>query len=148
MVVAVDKLERFFRLAGSVDVDKSDLRRYEEFLNRKLHDLLIRAEATAKANGRDVMRRTDVPVTKGLQECLHRFDDLLAEVPVRPALELIVAQPPMDLAYGDDLEAWLPDLAGGLSVALARTFRIVDPEVKNPQTRHWEQIFQLFDLLL
>jgi hypothetical protein len=148
VVVAVDKLERFFRLAGDVDVDKSDLRRYEVFVNRKLHDLLIRAQATAKANGRDVVWRADLPVTKGLQECLHRFENLLAEAPVRPALEQIVALPPLDLAYGDDLDAWLPDLAGGLSVALARTFRIIDPDLKNPSTRDWERTFQLFDLLL
>jgi hypothetical protein len=46
------------------------------------------------------------------------------------------------------LEAWLPDLAGALSVALARTFRIIDPEVKNPATEHWDCTFELFDLLL
>ncbi|MDB5450802.1 MAG: hypothetical protein JWQ52_1930 [Phenylobacterium sp.] len=148
MVVAVDKLERFFRLAGGVDVDQSDLKRYEGFVNGKLHDLLIRAQATAKANGRDVVQRIDVPLTKGLQECLHRFDDLLVEAPIRPALEAMVAQPPLDLAYSDELEAWLPDLAGALSVALARTFRIIDPEVKNPATEHWDCTFELFDLLL
>ncbi|MDB5483797.1 MAG: hypothetical protein JWO83_4850 [Caulobacteraceae bacterium] len=148
MVVAIDKLERFFRRAGAIDVDKSDLGRYEAFVNRKLHDLLIRGEATAKANGRDIVQRIDLPVTKGLQECLHHFEALAAEVPVRPALEEIVARPPLDLAYDVELEAWLPELAGGLSVAIARSFRIVDPEVKNPSTEHWERTFQLFDLLL
>jgi hypothetical protein len=39
-------------------------------------------------------------------------------------------------------------VVGGLSVALARTFRIVEPGLKNPQTRHWERAFQIFDLLL
>jgi len=42
----------------------------------------------------------------------------------------------------------LPRVAGGLSVALARAFRIIDPDLKNPQGRHWEQTARLFDLLL
>jgi uncharacterized protein DUF1931 len=33
-------------------------------------------------------------------------------------------------------------------VALARTFTIVDPDVTNPQTRHWERAFRILDLLL
>nr|MEA2798314.1 hypothetical protein [Phenylobacterium sp.] len=148
MVVAISKLERFFREAGRIDVDKSDVSRYEAFVNRKLKDLLIRGEATAKANGRDVVQRIDLPVTKGLQESLYRFESLANELPIRPALEQIIALPPLDLAYDDELEAWLPDLAGGLSVAIARVFRIIDPEVKNPSTEHWERTFQLFDLLL
>jgi hypothetical protein len=148
MVVAIDKFERFFRLAGGIDVDKSDLRRYEEFVNRKLSDLLIRAEATAKANGRDIMQRIDVPLTKGLQEQLHQFRTLVAEVPVLPALRDMVARPQLDLGYDVELDEWLPELAGGLSVALARSFRIIDPEVKNPASEHWERTFQLYDLLL
>ena len=32
-------------------------------------------------------------------------------------------------------------------MALARTFTIIDPELKNPQTKHWERAFQIFDLL-
>lgn len=34
------------------------------------------------------------------------------------------------------------------SVALARTFKIVEPKRKNPQSEDWERAFQLFDLLL
>jgi hypothetical protein len=37
---------------------------------------------------------------------------------------------------------------GGLGVALARSFRIVDPEVGNPNTEHWERSFAFFQLLL
>jgi len=33
-------------------------------------------------------------------------------------------------------------------VALARTFTIIDPDLKNPQTKHWERDFRIFDLLL
>jgi hypothetical protein len=39
-------------------------------------------------------------------------------------------------------------LAGGISVALARTFKIIDPALKNPQSEHWERSQRIFDLLL
>jgi len=36
----------------------------------------------------------------------------------------------------------------GHSVALARTFTLLHPQVKNPQTSHWERSFRVFELLL
>ena len=59
-----------------------------------------------------------------------------------------MARPPLDLAYGVETEARLPEVAGGLSLALARTFKIIDPDLKNPQSEHWERSFRIFDLLL
>jgi hypothetical protein len=37
---------------------------------------------------------------------------------------------------------------GGLSIALARSFKIIDPDLKNPKSEHWERSLRLFDLLL
>jgi hypothetical protein len=33
-------------------------------------------------------------------------------------------------------------------VALARTFKIMDPSLKNPQCEHWDKAFRIFDQLL
>jgi len=33
-------------------------------------------------------------------------------------------------------------------VALARSFKVIGPNTKNPATREWERAFQLFNLLL
>jgi hypothetical protein len=65
---------------------------------------------------------------------------------VRPILEQMVAIPPLELAYSEETEGSLPEIAGGLS--LARAFKILEPKLKNPQTEHWEQAFRVFDLLL
>jgi Domain of unknown function (DUF1931) len=35
-----------------------------------------------------------------------------------------------------------------VSVALARTFRIIEPQLKNPRTEHWERVLRVFNLLL
>ncbi|MDB4872165.1 MAG: hypothetical protein JWL97_3169, partial [Gemmatimonadales bacterium] len=53
-LTSIAKFERFFRETASIDVDKDDLRRYNDFINDKVYDLLIRAQAAAKANLRDV----------------------------------------------------------------------------------------------
>ncbi|MGZ3297268.1 MAG: DUF1931 family protein, partial [Xanthobacteraceae bacterium] len=40
--MGVARFERFFRAAAGLDVDKEDLKRYADFVNRKIYDLLIR----------------------------------------------------------------------------------------------------------
>jgi hypothetical protein len=147
-VIAVAKFERFFRLAAGLDVDKSDLKRYSTFVNDKIYDLLLRAQAAAKANGRDVIEPHDLPITKGLQERIHEFRRIDEQIELQPILDHLAALPPLDLAYSTETEARLPAIAGGISVALARTFKVIDPDLPNPQTEHWESVLRIFDLLL
>lgn len=144
----IARFERFFRVAARLDVDKQDFKRYREFVNRKVYDLMIRGEAAAKANGRDIIAPFDLPITKGLQECIYAFRQMDEAAELEPILDYLTARPPLDLAYSEETEARLPEVAGGLSVALARSFKIIDPELKNPQSRHWERSFAIFDLLL
>ena len=42
----------------------------------------------------------------------------------------------------------LPQIVGGLTVALAWTFRTLDPDVKNPDTTHWDRAIEIFNRLL
>lgn len=142
------KFERFFRAAAGLDIDKADLKRYNDFVNRKMYDLLIRGTATAKANRRDIIQPSDLPITKGLQECIHHFRNIDEELELKPVLEQLSALPPLDLACSTETEERLPEILGGLSVALARVFTIIDPGLKNPRTEHWERAFELFNLLL
>lgn len=132
----------------ALNVDKTDLKRHNEFINHKIYDLLVRAEAAAKANGRDIIQPFDLPITKGLQERVHEFRLLDQDVELQPVLDDVIALPPLDLACAADTEARLPEIAGGLSLALARTFKIIDPDLKNPQSEHWERSFSIFDQLL
>jgi hypothetical protein len=134
-IMAVAKFERFFRLAASLDVDKEDLKRYSDFINQKLYDLPIRGQAAAKANGRDIIEPFDLPITKGVQECIHAFKRLDETIELRPILDLLVAHPPLDLAYSAETEVRFPGIVGGLSVALARTFKIIDPAPRSSRIR-------------
>jgi hypothetical protein len=146
--MSVAKFERFFRLAAGLDVDKQDLKRYSDFIDQKIYDLLLRGQATAKANVRVIIQPFDLPITKGLQESIHEFEKLDEQLELRPILDQLTARPPLDLAYGDDVEAWLPEVVGGLSLALARAFKIIDGSLRNPQTEHWQKCFRIFDLLM
>jgi hypothetical protein len=146
--MSVVRFERFFRVAAGLHMDKTDLRRHGDFVNQKLHDLLVRGQATAKANGSGIIEPHDLPITKGLQESIHQFRRIDQEVELRPILDELAARPPLDLVYSDETEARLPGLAGGLSFALARCFKILDPDLKNPRPDDWERSTRIFDLLL
>ncbi len=147
-VMGVTKFERFFRAAGEVSVDREDIQRYLDFVNNALYDLLIIGQATAKANLRDVIQPWDLPVTKGLQESTQAFERLDEDIELQPILESLAARPPLDMALDLDTEARLPLLFGGISVALARTFRLIDADVKAVHTVQWDRTFQLFRQLI
>ena len=147
-VMAVTKFERFFRVVAGLDVDKQDLRRYSDFVNQKIYHLLLRGQATAKANGRDVIEPHDLPITKGLQESIPAFGALDEDIELKAILDHITARPPLYLAIGAETASKLADIAGGLSVGLAHTFKLIDPTVKNPATEDWERAFKIFNLLL
>lgn len=148
VVISVASFERFFREATDLDVDKADLKRFELFVRDQIADLLIIAEARAKADDRDVIESRDLPITKGLQESIHRFKRLELGAEVRPMLEQIATRPQLDLAVAVDVDEVLPEVAGGVSLALGHTLRIIDPTIRNPATEHWERAIRIFDLLL
>ena len=147
-VTSVSSWERFFRAAAGLNIDKNDVKRHQDFVDARLRQLIVRAEAVAKANGRDLIEFWDLPITAGLQTCLHEFEDLDADLDLTGALREIAPVPPTDFDYSEDARKNLASVAGGVSVALARVMRLLDPEVKNPQTTHWERAEQLFEVLL
>jgi hypothetical protein len=106
------------------------------------------AVVSARANGRDILQSSDLPLTKGLQERMREFEKLAHEVPVEAVLDQLARHPPLDAAPSDEVEARLPAIVGGLSVALAQCFVILKPQSKNPGSGEWNQAIDLFNLLL
>jgi hypothetical protein len=147
-VMGIPRFERFFRAAAEVDVDKDDLKRFSDFVFEQIYDMLTRAQANAKANIRDVIEPWDLPITNGLQERMHEFEKLDQDIELEPFLAHLAAQPQLDVSISDETTQRIPTLAGGLSVALARSFKIIDPKMVNPSSEHWERAFRLFDLLM
>jgi uncharacterized protein DUF1931 len=147
-LMGVARFERFFRVAANLDVHKNDLKRYSDFVNEQIYDLLLRANATAKANSRDIIEPYDLPITKGLQESMHEFERIDEEIELEPILEHLAGRPQLDRGYSEETEARLPIVVGGLSVALGRTLKVLDPDRRTPRSEDWERAFRIFDLLL
>ena len=80
----------------------------------------------------------------GFTKSVHAFERLEEEIELRPILESLAARPPLDAALADDTQARLRLLFGGISVALARTFKLIDAELKAVHTEEWERTFSLF----
>jgi hypothetical protein len=139
--------ERFFRSVASIDIDKNDVRRFREFIDEEIDAIAIAARDSAKWNARDVIARQDLPITRGLQERMREFDKLDEAGEIRELLRREVRRPPADVTFDEETEQLLPDLFGGLSIALARSFRLVDPKVVNPSSEHWDRVFNWFRLV-
>ena len=140
--------QRFFRSAASIEVDKQDIKRHQDFIDTMIDDLAISGRNSAKSDGRDVIDPRDLPITKGLQEQMREFDKLEEAEEVRELLSQSARRPPEDVTFSDDALQLLPELFGGLSIALARSFKVIDPTLENPGTKDWDRAFDLFRLVL
>jgi hypothetical protein len=87
-------------------------------------------------------------VTKGLQESVHEFERIEEQIELRPILESLAARPPLDAALSEQTRARVPLIFGGISVALARTFKLLDAGLKAVHNQEWERAFSLFRMLI
>jgi len=143
----ITAFERFFRSVASITIHKNDVRRFREFIDEQIDDIAIAGRNSAKWNGRDVVVAQDLPITKGVQERMREFDKLEEADEIRELLRQEVREPPSDVTFAEDTEQLLPELFGGLSIALARSFRVLDPKVSSPSTENWNRVFTLFQLV-
>ncbi|HEY3691513.1 MAG: hypothetical protein QOH09_1687 [Pseudonocardiales bacterium] len=143
----VPVFERFFRVIASIQIDRSDVRRFRDFVDQQIDDIAISGRNSARWNGRDVIAPQDLPITRGLQERMREFDKLEEAEEIRELLRQDVRRPPAEVTFAEETEQLLPEVFGGLSVALARSFRVIDPTLANPGTAHWERAFEMFRLV-
>jgi hypothetical protein len=147
-VMGSTKFERFFREAGQVRVDRDDVKRYLDFVNDVIYDMLLMGQATAKPNARDIIEPWDPPITAGLQQCMHQFGRIDEDIELRPILDSLAARPPLASALSEETQARLPLLFGGISVALARTFDALDAELTAVHTDEWDRAFSVIRILI
>jgi hypothetical protein len=147
-MTGIPEMKRFFRSAAGIEVDKDDLKRFRVFVDEKVDDIAIAGRNAARWNGRDVIEPQDLPITKGLQERMREFDKLDEADEIRELLRRTLRRPPDDVTFSENAEDVLSEVFGGISIALARSFRIADPRLTNPSSEHWNRAFELFRLLL
>ena len=66
---------------------------------------------------------------------MHQFEKLEEEIELQPILESLAARPPLDVTLDKEMQARLPLIFGGISVALAKTFKFIDAELKAVHTK-------------
>ena len=139
--------ERLFRGAAGVDIGKQDIRRYRTFVDAMIDDLAITGRNSARWNGRDVIAPADLPITTGLRERMREFDELDVAAEVRELLRQDLRRPPGDVTFSEETEELLPEVFGGLTVVLARSFTLIDRSSARPGPEHWDRVFELFRLI-
>jgi hypothetical protein len=70
------------------------------------------------------------------------------EIDLKPILDHLATYPPLERTLSLDVEAMLPELVGTLAMLAGQAMKIIDPDVKNPDSEMWERVLRLMDLLL
>lgn len=143
----ISNIERLVTSLG-LEVEKSDVARLRSFIYQKVYDLLLAAGASAQANGRQLFEIHDIPVTRGLRQLMDEFKLTNTRINLGPFLEKIAHLPILDRGASVSAENALPDLIGALTLGLARSFKILNPDMTKPTEADWQKVEQIFDLLL
>jgi hypothetical protein len=148
MVEGYHRLKAFLRRSAGLDIDKSDMERLTELIDRKLNDLLVIGVRNASYNNRDIIMEPDLPLTKGILEHMREFRRYEESFDLKPILDHLAAYPPLERPLSIDVEAMLPEIVGTLAMLAGRAMKIINPEVKNPGSDVWDWVFRLMELLL
>jgi Domain of unknown function (DUF1931) len=148
MVMGYTRMKEFMRRSAGVDVDKSDMDRLTDLIGRKLNDLLVIGVRNASYNNRDVIMEPDLPLTKGILEHLQEFRRYEETIDLKPILDHLAAYPPLERTLSLEVEVMLPELVGTLAMLAGQAMKIIDREVKNPDSDLWDRVLHLMELLL
>lgn len=148
MIIGYNRLKKFLHRSAGLEIDKSDMKRLSEVIGSKLNDLLVIGVRNASYNDRDIVIEPDLPLTKGFLERMQAFRRYDEQIGLRPILQHLATYPPLERALSAGVEEMLPELVGTLAMLAGQTMKILDPDLKNPDTAMWERAFSLMKLLL
>jgi len=146
-VIGFHKLEELFRKGASLDIKKGHAKEVTDIVEQKLYDLLLMGQKAAKYNGRDVIWKYDLPITKGLEETINEFKKLEQELELQDILDRLATHPPL-LELEAELEKALPEIVGGLTLVLARIMKRIDEENRAVSHELIERAKEIMDLTL
>jgi len=124
-VVGFHRLEELFRRGAGLDIKKGHVKDITDIVEQKLYDLLLMGQVTASYNGRDIIYKYDVPITKGLEETIDEFKKLEQEINVEDIVEALTHYPAL-VEMEIELEKELPNITGGLLLALAKVMKAIE----------------------
>jgi hypothetical protein len=90
----------------------------------------------------------DLPLTKGILEHMQQFRRYEESIDLKPILDHLATYPPLERTLSLEVEAMLPGLVGTLAMLAGQAMKIIEPDVKNPDSDMWERVLRLMDLML
>jgi len=146
-VVGFHRLEELFRRGAGLDIKKGHAKAITDVVEDKLYDLLLMGQVTAKYNGRDIIWKYDLPITKGLEETIDEFKKLQQEISLKDVLDRLATHPPL-YELEIELEKSLVDIVGGLTLVLAKTMKALKEEKRAVDHELIERAKRVMDLTL
>ncbi len=146
-LVGFHHLEKLFRKGASLDIKKGHAKEITEYIEQKLYDLLLMGQKSAKYNGRDIIWKYDLPITKGLEESIQSFKKLEQEIELEDILKRLATYPPL-IELEIELEKSLPEIVGGLVLVLAKTIKSLDEENHIVNHEYIKRAKSIMDLLI
>jgi len=143
-MTGIPELGRFLRSVAGVDADAADVYRLHTFVDEKVEAMAFAGRNAARANGRDVIAPHDLPITACLRDQMHDFSSREEAAEVLRVLREAPRRPPGDVTFGEGTEASLQEAFGGIALALARSFKVLDPELTHPTMEDWSRTFDLY----
>lgn len=148
MIMGYNRLKNFLHRSAEIDIDKNDMERLSDLIAKKLNDLLVIGVRNASYNDRDIVMEPDLPLTKGFLEHMQDFRRYDEEIALKPILEHLAIYPPLERALSAGVEAMLPEVVGTLAMLAGKAMKVIDPDVKNPDSAMWERVCCLMKLLV
>jgi hypothetical protein len=148
--------------AAGLELDEEQLERVATVARRKLVDLFEVAKETALANGREEIRRHDLPLTRGLRRTVEETAELSRASDVDPAL-VFAGEARVNRGIDELVRADLPRLTIALLVLQSHIVAALEPvdmpleERRRRVTRsdpyrptgwEWERTARVLDLTL
>lgn len=127
-------LHDLIRETSGLELDEAQMERVESIARRKLVDLFDVAEETALANGREVIRRHDLPLTKGMRRTILETATHSRVLEVDPAF-FFSEKARVDSSIDELVRAELPRLTVALLVLASRVIVALEPTARAPEER-------------
>ncbi|MRJ06588.1 MAG: hypothetical protein C6I01_03615 [Epsilonproteobacteria bacterium] len=146
-VVGFKKLEAIFKKSADLDLDKSKADQILDIVEKKFQDMLQVGAERCHKNERYIITEFDLPITKGFQDSIRKFQTLKEEIELKGVLEFIEKIPPLRHPVSPKLEPKLPDYIGALILILAQVLKEVGAD-KRPSTADIQRAKRILDLTL
>ena len=128
-------LHEFIAGGTGLDLDQDQVTQIARMAERKLSDLFEMAEETAAANGRGLILRHDLPLTKGLLQTLEDVTVLSKDIEFEPIYLFLRTSTGLRAGVDDMVLADLPRLFAALLILSGRIIAVLEPTTMLPQER-------------